>query len=99
MLLVYLLHSLKSPAQGVPLSPLSSYVGSSDAWVKLYINGINKPEWTFGPFTLNKSKQAWDVATIQWPKKGSSDPVVVQALQIWTLKTIFKCIGCTCQLR
>lgn len=74
-------------------------IGSSDAWVKLYINGINKPEWTFGPFTLNKSKQAWDVATIQWPKKGSSDPVVVQALQPWTLKTISRCIGCTCQLR
>ncbi len=74
-------------------------IGSSDAWVKLYINGINKPEWIFGPFTLNKSKQAWDVAIIQWPKKGSGDTVKVVPLQPWTLRSISKCIGCTCKLR
>jgi len=74
-------------------------IGRSDATVKVYINGINKPEWTFGPFTLEKSKQAWDVAVIQWPKKGSGDPVVVQPLRPWALRTVQRCIGCTCQLR
>lgn len=74
-------------------------IGSTDAWVKLYINGINKPEWNFGPFTLNKSKQAWDVALIQWPKKGSGDSVKVVPIQPWTLRSVSKCIGCTCKLR
>ncbi len=74
-------------------------IGSSDAWIKLYINGINKPEWNFGPFTLQKSKQAWDVAIIQWPEKGSGDSVKVTPLTPWTLRSITKCIGCTCKLR
>lgn len=74
-------------------------IGSSDAWVKVYINGINKPEWTFGPFTLERSKQAWDVAVIQWPERGSADPVKVTPLKPWTLRDVNKCIGCTCKLR
>ncbi|MGC8926711.1 MAG: choice-of-anchor D domain-containing protein [Myxococcota bacterium] len=74
-------------------------IGSTDAWVKVYINGINKPEWNFGPFKLERSKQAWDVAIIQWPKKGSANEVIVQPLKPWSLRTVNKCIGCTCRLR
>ncbi|MCX7943210.1 MAG: choice-of-anchor D domain-containing protein [Deltaproteobacteria bacterium] len=74
-------------------------IGSSDAWVKLYINGINKPEWNFGPFTLNRSKQAWDVVDIQWPESGSGNAVKITPLRPWTLRSISKCIGCTCKLR
>ncbi len=74
-------------------------IGSTDAWVRVYINGINKPEWNFGPITLNKSKQVADVATIQWPEKGSGDQVKVISYFPYTLRTVSKCIGCTCKLR
>lgn len=95
--------NIVSPSEGNYLITVYYFndqgIGSTDAWVKVYINGVNKPEWNFGPITLQKSKQAVNVALIQWPKKGSADEVKVTSYAPWTLINVSKCIGCTCKLR
>jgi hypothetical protein len=54
--------------------------GDTDATIRLYIKGQTKPEWQFGPQTLNNKipkKQLWDVAVIEWAGMDDAQIAVV----------------------